>query len=142
MTIATVPTEPGGSRARRGGHGGLTWCVAPAPPAAGVDLARVPGRDLAQILRGRSPEDARAFDAGLASRALWGARRLRAASRLFVNVTAATLQAALEGAPWPRPPHRLPGTRPSSGRSPKVGPARTCGGSPVASGPGPSSAAA
>ena len=72
-------------------------------------LARVPGRDLAQVLRGMSREDARAFDAGMASRALWGGRRLPAGSRLFVNVTAATLQAVLEGAPWPRPPHRLPG---------------------------------
>lgn len=64
-------------------------------------LTRVPGRNLSDLLQAMDSDAQRAFDAGVASRALRAARRLPPSIRLFLNVTPETLDAALCGSPWP-----------------------------------------
>lgn len=66
-------------------------------------LTRVPGRNIGDVLQAMDPDASRAFDADVAARALWDARRLPPGVRLFLNVTTETLEAVLHGARWPVP---------------------------------------
>ncbi len=68
-------------------------------------LLRMPGRDVGALLRDvayAGPEAQRAFDRECVASAIQGARGwLEAESRLFINVTAATVHAVMDGDAWP-----------------------------------------